>query len=733
MFLQGSAGTGKPFTIRVLITYLEAIGKKSLICATTGIAAVQYRGGTTLHSLFRLGIDEESNGSFLSHIGRDTPYAQHLLRADLIIIDEVSMLTPWIANRASMTLRSISIEDQMEFGGKMILFVGDLLQLPPVVPNFSMPVVYRLITRLPYWSTIRKFQLQEPMRATDREWTSFLRAIATGQTQNIHQDWRVLSQRFGITLTSDIDVAQSFFCDNLRPGDPFPLDRQWICATNKLVNEMNSRLHDWRSQEAPLLGVVFASTELITPLANCPGLSESQQIDFIQRIDIPDLPPNELHILEGDPFMLLRNIDTRSGLAKGRRCRARQIRNRTVVLEFDDGEKVLTRIPMEKNSNGMTFVRWQLPLRSVFAGTVHRSQGMTLDRAVIDCRTKFWEHGQLYVALSRVKRPADLCIVLPPDEDHFLIEPSVDLDVVRILDTFTSGMTPSIGPPLPMDEVNPGLPPIDCPRGHVSDGLPCFGDDSHDSDDETDWLQHLDDDPEEIADPPPMEIARNNARISSLLEDQVLLGINCLGPERAQIQLTQTSVSLARVLNCAIGSSSVKLLTSMSSSGIPSKQILLQSLAQTKTLFGRYLILYRASLRMLTRISKCETLMIEDVIGPGLFNRSHLCYISAFVQVLFHILPLRPIIRYWPNQDHTMSHLRAVFVEMCENRVTDPGSLSDVCEPNVRITKDCSEFALQIVDAMLCSSSGRLKASIENLICYQITTRVWGDSLNDLT
>jgi hypothetical protein len=331
------------------------------------------------------------------------------------------------------------------------------------------------------------------------------------------------------------------------------------------------------------------------------------------------------------------------------------------------------------------------------------------------------------VALSRVKRPADLCIVLPPDEDHFLIEPSVDLDVVRILDTFTSGMTPAIRPPLPVDEVNPGLPFTDCPGGNTSDGLPCFGDDSHDPDDETDCLQHSDDDPEEIADPPPVEIPRNNAKISSLLEDQVLLGINCLGPERAQIQLTQRSVSLASALNCAIGTSTAKLITLMSSSGISSRQILMQSLAQIKTLFGRYLILYRASLQMLTRISKCETLMIQDVIGPGLSNKSNLCYISAFVQLLFHVLPLRPIIRYWPNQNHTMSQLRAVFAEMCENRVTELGGLSDVCEPNVRTTKDCSEFALQIIEAMRSSSSGRLKASIENLICFQITTRVWGD------
>jgi hypothetical protein len=64
-----------------------------------------------------------------------------------------------------MTIQSISVHDRIEFGGERILFVDDLLQLPPLVLNFSMPIAYRLITCLLYWLSIQKMQLQQPMRA----------------------------------------------------------------------------------------------------------------------------------------------------------------------------------------------------------------------------------------------------------------------------------------------------------------------------------------------------------------------------------------------------------------------------------------------------------------------------------------------------------------------------------------------------------------------------------------
>jgi Cdc6-like AAA superfamily ATPase len=98
MFLQGSHGTGKTFTVKVLINALQACRKRCLICGTTDIAAIQYPEGTTLDSLFRLGINEQPTRSFRSKIGRGTLLARYILAADLIIINEVSMLTSSVAN-----------------------------------------------------------------------------------------------------------------------------------------------------------------------------------------------------------------------------------------------------------------------------------------------------------------------------------------------------------------------------------------------------------------------------------------------------------------------------------------------------------------------------------------------------------------------------------------------------------------------------------------------------------
>jgi hypothetical protein len=225
MFLQGSGGTWKTFTVKALINALQSHCKKCLICGTTGIAAVQYPGGTTFHSMFRFGIDEQSRGGFHSSIGLGTLLPRSILASDLIIIDEVSMLTLWVANRVSLTLQSICGYERIQFDEKQILFVRDLLQLPPIVPDFSMPVAYRLITLLPYWSSIRKFQIQQPMRAPDPSWATFLLSVTEGKTNEI-QDWRELQRRFHVFVTKEISAAHDSFCDEREPHDPFPFDRQ---------------------------------------------------------------------------------------------------------------------------------------------------------------------------------------------------------------------------------------------------------------------------------------------------------------------------------------------------------------------------------------------------------------------------------------------------------------------------------------------------------------------------
>jgi hypothetical protein len=272
-------------------------------------------------------------------------------------------------------------------------------------------------------------------------------------------------------------AAHNVFCDGLEPHHPFPLDRQWICATNKFMNQINHHLQQWRTQDARSFGIISVFIELIKPLSNCSGLSKAQQIDFAEKIDTPDLPSNDRPILKGDPFVWIRKIGTRSGLVKGRRCCVTQIKNRIVVFQFEDGEtRELTRISMEKTSNWMKFIRCQLLLRPIFAGTVHRPQGMTLQRAGIDYRTKFWEHGQLYVALSRVKSPGDLCILLPADMDGVTIRPPVDLDVDQILETMESLRALPIPQISPDHNVKSGVSSINPSDATLAKELPCSND-----------------------------------------------------------------------------------------------------------------------------------------------------------------------------------------------------------------------------------------------------------------
>jgi ATP-dependent exoDNAse (exonuclease V) alpha subunit len=180
----------------------------------------------------------------------------------------------------------------------------------------------------------------------------------------------------------------------------------------------------------------MARSELITPFQNCPGLARAHQIDFVHSLNTPDLPPSVLKILLGDPLLLMRNVDTQAGLAKGRRGTAVRLGRRNLVVQFDSTGDLVNfgRMPLEKSKNGVKFRRWQMPFRLLFAGTVHRAQGMTLQRVVVDYQTKFWEHGQLYMALSRIRDPHDLCVLLPSGMSNFELEPGVDPEVVRVLD-----------------------------------------------------------------------------------------------------------------------------------------------------------------------------------------------------------------------------------------------------------------------------------------------------------
>ena len=444
IFLQGRAGTGKTFTVKVICEMLRSMGCKISVTATTGIAATQFNGGMTVHSLFGI-MPTKSNeantfSSFLNPVGKNTIKAKFLKSLDLIVIDEISMLTPRVTRDISYCLQQIC-DSSEDFGGKKILFVGDLLQLPPVVPNSNCPVANRLIVKMDCWKNIEKFALTQPMRCLNDDWNNFLNQVATNKVPpDIY--WESLSDMFGVHITHDLEEAKKFYIDGVDLSANFPSKYLWIAATNKIVNDMNECFQNMKSDYAEFLGEVQASTKLEIPLKKEKFFNVNLQIDYIQKMDFPDLPPHKLRIYSGDPFILTRNIDISSGLAKSIKCHAQKLDQDILTLSLEEENFYLIRMDLEKEYNGMKFIRTQIPIRLCYASTVHKSQGQTLDRVVLDLRGNFWEHGQMYVGLSRVRDPRNLLILLPESKsilpDNTPISNYSDQEVVDIVENINN-------------------------------------------------------------------------------------------------------------------------------------------------------------------------------------------------------------------------------------------------------------------------------------------------------
>lgn len=143
--------------------------------------------------------------------------------------------------------------------------------------------------------------------------------------------------------------------------------------------------------------------------------------EYLNSIDIPNLPPHELNLKIGAPVILLRNLDPSAGMCNGTRMRVVRCGGRVIECEILTGKHAgqivfVPRIPMSPSSSAelpFDFQRTQFPLRLAFAITINKSQGQTLDHVGLALDQPVFSHGQLYVALSRVTNHANLHLIVP--------------------------------------------------------------------------------------------------------------------------------------------------------------------------------------------------------------------------------------------------------------------------------------------------------------------------------
>lgn len=404
LFLTGKAGTGKTTFLRNL---RSSCRKRIVVCAPTGIAAIN-AGGVTLHSFFQLDF-----GPFVPGMNNGTrrkfSYSKEKLRIirgmDLLVIDEVSMVRADLLDAVDDVLRRLR-DRTKPFGGVQLLLIGDLQQLAPVVREEERHLLEGRYKSLFFFDSValqqlpyETVELNEVFRQKDADFLGMLNAIRENRADK-----------------TVLDKLNSRCIPGFNPCD----DEGYIRLTthNGIANDINRQKLD----ELPAQPHVFeCHIEGRFPETSYPAdpeltLKVGAQVMFIKNDTGMD------RAYYNGMIGQVVAIDEEYGVA----VRPQEGGEIIQVLPVDWDNISYTVNPETKeiveHKEG-TFT--QFPLKLAWAVTIHKSQGLTFDRAIIDVKRSF-AHGQTYVALSRCRTLQGLVLVNPVSPSSIINDTSVD-------------------------------------------------------------------------------------------------------------------------------------------------------------------------------------------------------------------------------------------------------------------------------------------------------------------
>lgn len=369
VLITGPAGTGKSFLLKFL---KEKLGGRLRVVATTGVAAINV-GGSTLHSWAGIGLGEGTVEELVAKISENPRAAARIRKAEILAIDEVSMLDADLFYRLEAVFRMIR-KKSAPFGGIQMIFFGDFLQLPPVSSRQNEA---RFAFQSPAWDAaeIVVHQLKTVVRQRDAIFVEALSRVRMGHVDAFVR--QILSDRIGAE-------------------DPSPhIEPVVLECRNVDVDAFNQR----RLDALPGAEVSLFATDT----------GESR---FAAALDKNCLAPSELRLKVGAQVMLLKNLDVEGGLVNGSVGIVRSVDQSSVCVDFGEAgvcEVQRSRWAFYDGDGQVLATRDQIPLRLAYALTIHKSQGCTLSKAKVNLRSAF-AHGQAYVALSRVRDLAGLYI-----------------------------------------------------------------------------------------------------------------------------------------------------------------------------------------------------------------------------------------------------------------------------------------------------------------------------------
>ena len=410
LFLTGKAGTGKTTFLRRL---REHTPKRMVVLAPTGIAAIN-AGGVTIHSFFQLSfapfVPDTTLNSAQMHY-RFNKEKRNIIRSmDLLVIDEISMVRADLLDAVDATLRRYR-DREKPFGGVQLLMIGDLQQLAPVVKDSEWELLRRYY-ETPYFfashalreTVYMTIELEKVYRQSDTYFLSLLNKIRENKADD--EVLNALNKRY-----------QRGFQPSKEEG--------YIRLTthNNQAQQVNDR-----------------------ELASLPGKAYSFRAEVKDEFPEYSYPADEvLTVKEGAQIMFLKNdVSSEKRYYNGMIGEVVTVNETGMFVRGKDSEhefqllqeewgnyKYVLNEETKEITEEIAGVFRQYPIRLAWAITIHKSQGLTFERAIIDARNSF-AHGQTYVALSRCKTLEGMVLESPLRREAIISD--------SIVDNFTKGV-----------------------------------------------------------------------------------------------------------------------------------------------------------------------------------------------------------------------------------------------------------------------------------------------------
>ncbi|XP_019184634.1 PREDICTED: uncharacterized protein LOC109179586 [Ipomoea nil] len=435
-FVYGYGGTGKTFLWRALSSALRSKGEIVLNVASSGIASLLLPGGRTAHSRFAIPIAVNEDST--CNISQSSPLAHLIMQCKLIIWDEAPMMHKFCFEALDRSMRDIMRAKNpnsfdMTFGGKTVVLGGDFRQILPVIPKGTrQDIVLASINSSYLWRSCKVFRLTKNLRlralksdSEVQEIADFAKWIANigdgtiGDSMDGESEINIPEQ-FLLNCGEDpiatiVDSTFPMFRSGHRDHE-YLKDRAILAPTLDVVDTVNEYMNDYNNAE----GRTYLSCDSVCKSdSNVDMLADLHTPEFLNGLRCSGVPNHSLTLKVGSPVMLLRNIDHSLGLCNGTRMIISKLADHVLEAQILSGSSAGTKVLIPRMSLTPSdprlpfkFQRKQFPLMLSYAMTINKSQGQTLSNVGLFLKRPVFNHGQMYVALSRVSNPKGLKILI---------------------------------------------------------------------------------------------------------------------------------------------------------------------------------------------------------------------------------------------------------------------------------------------------------------------------------